>query len=410
MLWRSDATRAVFLRVSLRKQRPAKRVVQIARNSSPAAGSPHDDGDHDPDIDLVTLRRKRPSKLTIPNLSHEAIDTVKPSAGYSGIDAAFSKPPSPTSQNPDSHHTSQAEDSAAHSWSRHVKIQAGRISPTSSDSPISFASIAGNAGSRPHTSVDTLDPYLINYLKSLRSKSSKPPKPTITEPNDLSPQDLDIDSLRPVDVRSIYRQRKSTPGMAPKDSPIASTGTSSGEPGLIPDHLTDANIKTLNLPSSGGKVVIPKALLVRLIEETINLSGAAIRGDDVIIERYSPTWHRFARLLRTSDLHKISSLPQSHHSDCPPRSDNDVFGLDRALETSETIPGTKPQGPIKSGVNSDKVNSRLPAVTEREYIVLALDSKKSRVISTRFSRLLDGPTVTAPVSTEDLLKVEHLNK
>ena len=409
MFRRSDTTWAVLLRVSLRKPRPAKRVV--ARNSSPAAVPPRDDGDHDPEIDLVTLRRKRPSKFNSSILSREATDTAKPPADCPEFDAVSSKPPSPAGQNPGSHHTSQAENSVPHSWSTHTKIQAGQLSSTSSDSPLSSPSITRNMGSSPYTSsVDTLDPYLIHYLKSLRSKSSKSPKPPITEPNHPSPQDLDVDSLRPVDIRSIYRQRKSRSGMGPKDSQRASTGTPSGEPGLIPDHVTHAKIENLNLPSSGGKVVIPKALLVRLIEETINLSGAAVRGDDVIIERYSPTWHRFARLLRTSDLHKISSLSQSQYSDCPPRSDNDVFSLGTALETSESISGTKLHGPVKSGVSTDKINSEVPEVTEHEYIVLALDSKKSRVISTRFSRLLDGPVVIAPVSTEDLLKVEHLNK
>jgi len=412
MFRRSDSAWAVFLRVSLRKPRPAKQVVvQIARNRSPAAVPPRDDGDHDPEIDLITLRRKRPSECNSPILPPEALDTIKPPAGCPEFDAVSSRLPSPASPNPESHPTSQAENSVPHSWSTHMKIQAGQLSSTSSDSPISSASITGNMGSSSYTSsVDTLDPYLIHYLKSLRSKSSKPPKPPIREPNRPTPQDLDVDSLRPVDVRSIYRQRKSRSGMAPKDSQRASVGTPSGEPGLIPDHLTHAKIKTLNLPSLDGKVVIPKAVLVRLIEETINLSGAAVCGDDVIIERYSPTWHRFARLLRTSDLHKISSLPQSHHSDCPPRSDNDVFDLRTALETSESISETKPHGPINSGVSTEPTNSHLPAVTEREYIVLALDIKKSRVISTRFSRLLDAPMVIASVSTEDLLKVEHLNK
>ena len=230
-------------------------------------------------------------------------------------------------------------------------------------------------------------------------------------PNRCAPQDLDVDSLRPADLRSSYRDRKFKSSIAHGDNPRLSSRGPSGEPGMIPDRWTQANIKALNLPPSGGQVVIPRVLLVRLIEETINLSGAAVRGSDVVIERYSPTWHRFARLLRTSDLHKISRLTTHDRSDSATSSGAGDFHLPKNLETSESTSPTMTAFESAASINTPpKIDSDLSAVTEREYVVLAVDSKKSRIISTRFSRLLDGSSEPTPVCTKDLLKVEHLDK
>jgi hypothetical protein len=185
----------------------------------------------------------------------------------------------------------------------------------------------------------------------------------------------------------------------------------SGEPGTIPDHLIHAGIQHLNLTSSAGKVVIPRGMLVRLIEQTINLSGAAVHGDDVVIERYSPTWHRFARLLRTSDLHKISMsidltnvLPphsQEKNHRAPPETQELT-----SKKSKETPIATEP--PVEClNANSQPSPS---AVVEREYVILALDARKKKVVTTRFRRLLDGSSNVPISSSESLLKVEHLNK
>jgi hypothetical protein len=412
MLWRSDATWAILLRVSCQPTRRTHRVVvQIARNSSPAL-PPKDDGDHDPDIDLITLRRRHPCKFNMNNRFPESTDIIKPHRDHPQTDGGSFKPASLDIRNSRSvsYDPAQADSSITHRLNKCADIPADDLSSTSPAGPRTSAFAPGNESSRSYiSSADTLDPYLVHYLKSLQSNCSKRPKPPISEPNSPSLQDRDLDSLRPVDLRLSYRQWKPKPGIARKDSQSSVTRGPSGEPGWIPDDLTSANIKALNIPSSGGKVVIPRPLLVRLIEETINLSGAAVRGEDVIIERYSPTWHRFARLLRTSDLHKISSLAQSKNSNPASRLESDVFGLGRTLQPSETVSEMIAQDPVRSDDVSSKASSPLPPVTEREYVVLTLD-KKSRVVSNRFSRLLDGTSEIARVSTEDLLKVEHLSK
>jgi hypothetical protein len=383
-------------------------VVPAVRNSSPSLPA-RDDGDHDPDIDLITLRRKQPSESHNVVRSREVKDTLNP---HRKADDVFFEHPIPAAGQPENHPIGSANESVTHRRDENVDEHADRF-PSTSTAPLASSVLTqGKEGSRFSTSApDTLDPYLVHYLKSLRSQSSKSPKPVITVPNHPAPQDLDVDSLRPVDLRSNYGQRTFKSSTVRGHNPHISNGGPSGEPGVIPEHLAHDSVKALNLPSSGGKVIIPRALLVRLIEETINLSGAAIRGNDVLIERYSPTWHRFARLLRTSDLHKISTLTTSDRSDPAHTPETADFDSGKSSKTPERASQTTtPDRSIESINASDKIDSSLAAVTEREYIVLAIDSKKSRIISTRFSRLLDGSSETVPISTEDLLKVEYLDK
>jgi hypothetical protein len=412
VLWRSDATWAVLLRASRQPGRHIPRiVVHTVRNSSPSL-PPRDDGDHDPDIDLITLRRKQSSESGNAVLSREAKDAIKAHRKVQRADDVLFEHPSPAAGHSENHPVGPANESVTHRPTENVDEHANRLSSTSTAPLVSSVLTQGDEGSRFSTSTrDTLDPYLVHYLKSLRSQSSKTPKPVITVPDHPAPQDLDVDSLRPVDLRSNYGRHEFKSSVGGHNLRI-SNGGPSGEPGVIPERLVHDCVKALNLPSSGGKVIIPRALLVRLIEETINLSGAAVRGNDVVIERYSPTWHRFARLLRTSDLHKISTLPTSDRSD--PAYTPETGGLESVKSSKTPERASQTTTALDESIEPinayDKIDSSLSAVTEREYVVLAIDSKKSRIISTRFSRLLDGSSEPVPISTEDLLKVEYLDR
>ena len=53
---------------------------------------------------------------------------------------------------------------------------------------------------------------------------------------------------------------------------------------------------------------------------------------------------------------------------------------------------------------------RLTPLWNREYVILALDAPKKRVVTTRFRRLLDGSPNVPLSSSENLLKVEHLSR
>ena len=259
------------------------------------------------------------------------------------------------------------------------------------------------------TSLSNLDPYLVPYLKSLQSKSSSSSKPPVSVDNHPNKHDLDIEFLRPNDVRATYVCRKKKTNVDKDGGDTNGRKTASGEPGTIPDYLIHAGIQHLNLSSSDGKVVIPRGVLVRLIEQTINLSGAAVCGDDVVIERYSPTWHRFARLLRTSDLHKISTSTEvlnpadsTHNGDSKQPDMQDTTYQGPNGNTTRVIPP-----PLQP---KDEPTTSTNTIVEHEYVILALDTRKKRVITTRFRRLLDGSSTVPLPSSESLLKVEHLNK
>lgn len=146
---------------------------------------------------------------------------------------------------------------------------------------------------------DSLDPYLVQFLKSVAPKSSHKAN------YETNKQDLDLEFLLPDDVRAAHNIFKKELNIDPKPvSPFL---------GFPPypkktENSFERMVRLLELRTPGNPVIIPRATLIKLIEETITLSGAALRGDDVVIETYSPAWHRFARLLRTSDLHAISKL------------------------------------------------------------------------------------------------------
>jgi hypothetical protein len=163
-------------------------------------------------------------------------------------------------------------------------------------------------------------------------------------------------------------------------------------------------------PSIDNKVVIPRPVLVRLIEQTITLSGASVHGNDVVIERYSPTWHRFARLLRTSDLHKISTLGEQNRLKAKTpikkdaNQDNSRLLADDPMAADAVSPNTHRRSASESS------NLMPEPFIEREYVILALDAKKKRVSLSRFRRLLDGSTEDTSPSAEALLKVESLDR
>ena len=258
-----------------------------------------------------------------------------------------------------------------------------------------------------------LDPQLVEYLKSLKPKT--PPKPT--RPNLLDrnpfPQDTDLDSLSPSDIRATYiapaRLKPKRPPQTATTQPTSSTSTSTPDQ-AAPEHLVNAGIDHLELLQGGGKVVIPRSALVQLIEQTITLSGAAMHGDDVIIERYSPTWHRFARLLRTSDLHKISSLrpaksfkPKQVKQVATPKT------TETAAQAVEST-GSSEKDTSSQFAGKEEVPKPPASLVEHEYVVLTLDTRKKRVSTTRFRRLLDGTQQITPPPPDTLLKVEMLDK
>jgi hypothetical protein len=183
-------------------------------------------------------------------------------------------------------------------------VNSSDSSNTSTKSPIQQrGDIDGIVRSWSRTEQGSLDPYLIQYLKSLQFK----PKESLSHERAASQQDLDVEFLRPNDIRATYNNPIKRRDLNPNEQPPA-VGSPSYNPSVIPEHIIDTGIQKLKLTTSGNKIIIPRSTLLRLIEQTITLSGAGLHGDDVIIERYSPTWHRFARLLRTSDLHKISKM------------------------------------------------------------------------------------------------------
>jgi hypothetical protein len=256
-----------------------------------------------------------------------------------------------------------------------------------------------------------MDPYLERYVKSQKQDVSSLRKDPLPQDRHRNQRDVDVDLLKPSDIRATYiaprrnKIRSHRPQTVDKVSDLSSDGPVSTE-----EHLVEAGIQHLNLASTAGKVVIPRSVLVRLIEQTITLSGAAVHGEDVVIERYSPTWHRFARLLRTSDFHKISSLgePKRFKPKAPIKRDSglesDEVVLDQAGETDTAVPA----GDVT--LQKELPDSTTRNFTEREYIILALDARKKRVSKSRFQRLLDGSSDDVSPSADVLLKVESLDK
>jgi len=426
VFWRSTSSFAVLLRVSRSPSRRSPRAVTTAApslhpaQSAPPPSPPRDEGDHDPDIDLITLRRRsrlndtfRKTSTGVDNDHHKSDAAAEPSRDSPDIHSTISNdPPHPPTLE------LQKTDSKASKLQSYFDGLAKAIDESTLKPPTSTSTGELRGSLKPKENTRTshtsrkegiLDPYLASYLKSLRSDSSTIHKDTASHDGKHSKQDLDIDTLRPSDIRATYTTQKrklSSEKDAVDMKPVVSV---SGEPAVVPEHLIHAGLQHLNLPTSGGKVVIPRTILVRLIEQTINLSGAAVSGDDVVIERYSPTWHRFARLLRTSDLHKISTLkPPDISSPKPPQSSS-------TEQRQDTI--TSPLPSMDNGTtNQTKPPSELnalqptPRFTEREYVVLALDAKKKRVVNTRFRRLLDGSSNISPPSSESFLKVESLDR
>lgn len=256
--------------------------------------------------------------------------------------------------------------------------------------------------------LDNLDQYLEHYLKTLPPKSPAQAKRQIISERSSNRHDRDVEFLHPSDIRNTYNLKQHSSGFNENPFKVA---TLPKEPGVITNNIVDAGIARLKLPSFGDRVVIPRSVLMRLIEQTITLSGAAVNGEDVVIERYSPTWHRFARLLRTSDLDKISALAKPNRAAARfPKELESESSLSSAAITEEgKLSEAQLLNPTIGITGADHVEVSKKN-TEREYVILALDSKKKRVASTRFRRLLDGaPHVIAP-SSDSLLKVEKLGR
>jgi hypothetical protein len=263
-------------------------------------------------------------------------------------------------------------------------------------------------GTREMDAVNHLDPYLEHYLRTLPSKSQTHAKSQIIIERNSGRQDRDVEFLHPNDVRATYNLSHQSTDMTQRSIGAANVPAA---PGHIPDNVVDAGIQRLKLPSSGDRVVIPRAVLGRLIEQTITLSGAALHGDDVVIERYSPTWHRFARLLRTSDLDKISALakPNRVAPKYPKKLEVEEGKTESLVPENVKLPEIQPPS-VQGNVNKDSKHDAFQIPEEREYVILALDSKKKRVVSTKFRRLLDGAPQDVAPSSDSLLKVDCLDK
>ena len=462
-MWYWNPAFAVLLRTARNYPRIARcvlngcRVSAYTKPTAPPSPLPKDQGDHDPDIDLITLRRRpastntaqepqktepeRPLPFRIP-----IVDVSEEQSKVKDEAIAPKLPPRPKAEP-----IQQDPQPAA------LETQ-GQLTNEPSIAPSSTPTFPPKARESPEAekpradapSSANLDPQLVEYLKSLKPPkvfSANPKRPT-QEPIRPSPEDADIDLLRPHDIRANYatagksKQYKHTGNNAQGSGPLS---RQSGVVGDVPEHEADTRIQRLGLKREGDRVVIPRPILRKLIEDTITLSGASIQGEDVIIQRYSPTWHRFARLLRTSDLHKISSSRSSGPPSIPPETKRNEIQKELLKETklehtskeneierapavgkTEQVPrevklehlrkesntealenvATVPEQPVSE--ITPKSNPHLEK--DREYTVLSLNSRKRKVIVSRFRKLLDLAPDSLFKSSEDLLKVEYLDR
>jgi hypothetical protein len=435
VLWKSSSYCAVLLRASSPAvlRTVSNTVASFNPHCSPSssASPPQDEGDHDPDIDLITLRRRSvQQKEKISEQTTSTSDASKQTSPKQPSESSGDHPAKPidNASAPKQNNESRASDPPEYvrTTGPYAQIDTPHlIRSTSQSKPTD--DLSASETSRPAIEVDhtkhhsagntskNLDPYLVHYLKSLRPDPASLPKRAAHKDRHRNHRDLDVDFLQPSDVRATYIKptgKQSHPNRQHRvvDAPdVPPAG-----PESINELFVNAGIQHLNLTSMNGKVVIPRPVLVRLIEQTITLSGASVHGDDVAIERYSPTWHRFARLLRTSDLHKISSLaePKRFKAKTPATKDvgrenqeTDKSALGKAPEVEHAVVNDGDTTPAKSLPNSTP-----QSFTEREYVILALDTKKKHVSTSRFRRLLDGSANDTSPSSDTLLKVESLDR
>lgn len=417
----------MLLRLSRYPSRIVPRAGTTASPSSKAPRSssqyiPRDDGDHDPDVDLITLRRQsssakapttHPTEFRQTENDSESDQTEKVKDGASKrqdepiINTSF-----PPTQSLSPLARGMWEESSGPKAPSDITDESD-IHPLLSTSPPDtfpqkFDSAVRFRGEPKPANVDvqsrSVDPYLLHYLETVQPKYQTRSKRPISAKRKYSKQDSDIEFLQPNDIRATYaaKERQTQSEKASHDT-ITSIFTSR-ESGEDSGYSVNSGLQLLNIPSSGSRVVIPRAVLTRLIEQTINLSGAAVNGDSVVIERYSPTWHRFARLLRTSDLHKISRIKTQDPNPSQAGINTNILRIERDNTTDQTLKEASRQA--QQETSSHPIGS----ISEREYVVLALDIRKRKVVSTRFRRLLDGSSEISPPPSESLLKVEFLNR
>jgi hypothetical protein len=422
--WRSSSSAKVLLRISgctapITPRTVANTTASFASppRSTTSPTSPRDEGDHDSDIDLITLRRR-----TLREKSHQPTSSSYVATGHV---------PDLPSRNPVAKSVGIVKprirhiDSPAQPQSQHARpsghdtpLEIEPLSqlikqsdPTTDASATTLTQKDIGVNLKPHpTNYSKLDPYLIKYLESLRPEPGSLPRRPVLEPQQPSQRDSDIDRLQPSDIRATYftaTNRESHLNQQPAVEDIQD-GRFRGS-NWMKDPRAYSGIEHLP-PSIDNKVVIPRPVLVRLIEQTITLSGASVHGNDVVIERYSPTWHRFARLLRTSDLHKISTLGEQNRLKAKTpikkdaNQDNSRLLADDPMAADAVSPNTHRRSASESS------NLMPEPFIEREYVILALDAKKKRVSLSRFRRLLDGSTEDTSPSAEALLKVESLDR
>jgi hypothetical protein len=377
---------------------------------------PKDDGDHDSNIDLITLRRRHPcpplSTIVSPPLTES--DTEQTETGRTSY-------PEPIQASQDQLAQPEGVKSRTDILSKEDSDR--RIEKEDSRAKLTSASTSNDlVGNEEHSkqpsstrsnfdfTSTTMDPYLLRYLdqkESPRSKSMPHTKTPRLSEQRRSREDLDVESLRPTDIRSLYmRQRRGSENG--EDEKIQSKlEHPSGEPASVPEESVDVGIQQLKLASSGNSVVIPRSVLTHLIEKTITLSGASLSGDNVIIEKYSPTWHRFARLLRTSDLHKISALRDPKTSIVSSNTNPAIQTKEQ--QASDTLPSPILNEPLPNSEPSN-IAEDIRATREREFVILSLDSKRKKVISSRFRRLFNDLPQQDYSTPDSLLTVESLNK
>ena len=522
-MWYWNPAFAVFLRTARSHPRVAQSILNSARTcgyakpKAPPPQVPKDEGDHDPDIDLITLRRRSastqkqsqtesskplPFRIPIVDASEEphkhkrgAVPPKLPPRPKVEPIQQDTKPTPPKAPIPIEEHARTAEEPPVSPSST------SGVAPKPSASPDHHQ--AENPRAEPPPSV-TIETLLERFLKPQTPPKVFPelPKRAPQEPlpKAFLPEDADMDLLRPHDIRVKYLRaslarngkNKSNNHHPNNNSQISNVPLrSSGVVGDVPEHEADSRIRRLGLRAEDSRVIIPRPILSRLIEDTITLSGASIQGDDVIIQRYSPTWHRFARLLRTSDLHKISSSRSSGPPPMPresretgttnaeistvaeieqlpkemkaepqekeakreaeaselsnpspeqtvaqtsqpanPKIEKDreyIFLIPEEAKGEQPAKEVKPEplpkeskteaeareptSPSSEQTFIQTTNPSTPVIEkDREYIVLSLNSRKRKVISSKFRKLLDPVSDSGLKSSEGLLKVEYLDR
>src|SRR5579871_1260937 len=217
--WRVSSGFSILLRVH---KHPSQLPRSVNQSSSPAASTTpqppsslqnnkrselsRDEEQHDPNIDLITLRRRVP----LSGIKEHQSGQLKTESSTS--QAAPQPDLSPTVRIPsNSDDLLPQPQHPTHSESQqHVDDNPEKSKPTRASHVLH--SLSEKENPRVSTSIKTgsdfkptnMDPYLMQYLKNVDSPSTTPRQqsksPLILE-GKPSREDLDLDALRPIDIR-----------------------------------------------------------------------------------------------------------------------------------------------------------------------------------------------------------------